>query len=84
MTKSSIWLQSGFGLSEELSYLSSKMAIGGLAGACPSKKGWHSRAKWRVRKKPSSLSSRMSIFDPADPKKVILLESGEGEGRFAL
>ena len=84
MRKSSIWLQSGVGLSDNFSHLSSKMAIGGLAGARPSKKGRHSRAKRRVRKKPSPLSSRMSIFDPADPKKVILLESGEGEGRFAL
>ena len=39
MTKSTIWLQSGVGLSERFSYLSSKMAIGGLAGACPSKMG---------------------------------------------
>jgi len=59
------------------------MPIGGPAGARPSKKGRQSRAKRRVRKRPSPLSSRMPICDPADPKKVILLESGEGEGRFA-
>ena len=84
MGKSSVWLQSGVGLSEKLSHLSSKMPIGGLAGARPSKKGRQSRAKRRLRKKAPPLSSRMPIFDPADPKKVILLESGEGEGRFAL
>ena len=84
MGKLNVWLQSGVGLSEQLSHLSSKMPIGGLAGARPSKKGRHSRAKRRLRKTPPPLSSRMSIFDPADPKKAILLESGEGQGRFAL
>ena len=68
---------------EKPSQLSSKMPIGGPAGAHPSKKGRQSRAKRRLGKKPPPLSHGMSIFDPAAPQKAIPCESGEGEGRFA-
>jgi hypothetical protein len=68
---------------EKPSQLSSKMPIFGPAGAYPSKKVRHSRAKRRLRKKPPPLSHGMHIFDPAAPKKAIPCESGEGEGRFA-
>ena len=54
------------------------MLIFGPAGAHLSKKGRHSRAKRRLRKKLPPLCGRMPIFDPAAPKKAIPCESGEG------
>ena len=69
--------------SEKPSPLSSKMPIGGPAGAHPSKKGRQSRAKRRLSKKHPALYGRMTIFDAAAPKKVIPCERGEGDSRFA-
>ena len=70
-------------VTEKPSQLSSKMPIGGPAGAHPSKKGRQSRAKRRLSKKPLPLCGRMVIFDPAASKKAIPCENGEGEGRLA-
>ena len=54
--------------SEKPSPLSSKMPIGGPAGAHPSKKGRQSRAKWRLEKKPPPLSHGMATCASRGPK----------------